>query len=80
MGADRELRRSLEDWNQSAIADVLSQNEIRWHFNLPASPHFGGIWERLVQSSVRKPLKSYSMAKWSQTKSWRQHSQKKKLS
>ena len=54
--ADRELKQSLEQWNQSQIADYLSQKDIQWHFNPPASPHFGGIWERLVQS-CKKSLK-----------------------
>ena len=56
VGADRELKQSLEQWNQSQIADYLSQKDIQWHFNPPASPHFGGIWERLVQS-CKKALK-----------------------
>jgi len=29
VGADRELRQSLESWNQSQIADFLSQKEIQ---------------------------------------------------
>ena len=40
----------------SAIADFLSQKEIQWNFNPPASLHFSGIWERLVQS-CKKALK-----------------------
>ena len=56
VGADRELKQSLERWNQSQIADYLSQKDIQWHFNPPASPHFGEIWERLVQS-CKKALK-----------------------
>ena len=56
VGADRELKQSLQEWNQSQIADFLSQKEIQWHFNPPAAPHFGGIWERLVQS-CKKALK-----------------------
>ena len=43
VGADRELKQSLQEWNQSQIADFLSQKGIQWHFNPPASPHFGGI-------------------------------------
>ena len=56
VGADRELKQSLQEWNQSQIADFLSQKEIQWHFNPRAAPHFGGIWERLVQS-CKKALK-----------------------
>ena len=56
LGADRELRQSLQEWNQSQIADFLSQKEIQWQLNPPATPHFGGIWERLVQS-CKKALK-----------------------
>ena len=56
VGADRELKQSLQEWNQSQIADFVSQKEIQWHFNPTAAPHFGGIWERLVLS-CKKALK-----------------------
>ena len=56
VGADRELKQSLQEWNQPQIADFLSQKEVQWHFNPPAAPHFGGIWEHLVQS-CKKALK-----------------------
>ena len=56
VGADRELKQGLEEWNQSQISDYLSQKDIQWHFNPAASPQFGGIWERLVQS-CKKALK-----------------------
>ena len=57
VGADREIKQRLQKWNQSQIADFLSQKQIKWYFNPPGSPHVGGIWERLVQS-CNKALKS----------------------
>ena len=49
-GADKELKDSIRRWNQQQIADTLSQRGIEWRFIPPASPHFGGAWERLVRS------------------------------
>ena len=53
VGADRELAEAMKHWNQVNITDQLSRDRIQWHFNPPASPHFGGAWERLVQSAKR---------------------------
>ena len=50
-GGERELRNSIRQWNQQQISDELSQRGIEWRFIPPASPHFGGAWERLVRSS-----------------------------
>ena len=52
-GGERELKRCLRQWNQSKIADDLSQEDIEWSFNPPGSPHFGGAWERLIRSTKR---------------------------
>ncbi|XP_068691199.1 uncharacterized protein [Montipora foliosa] len=50
VGANRELRECIDDWNQDMIGGVLSQDGIQWVFNPPAAPHMGGLWERLVRS------------------------------
>lgn len=50
VGADRELRDCIKEWNQEKIAKELSQKGIKWVFKPPAAPHMGGIWERLVRS------------------------------
>jgi len=55
VGAEKELRRSVAEWNQKRIGEFLAQKEIRWKFNPPAASHMGGIWERQIRS-VRKIL------------------------
>ena len=55
VGAQRELRQSIEEWNQSRIHDILRQKEISWKFNPPYASHMGGIWERQIRT-VRRIL------------------------
>lgn len=54
IGADREMKEMLRLLlslpHNVLIADQLSKEWIRWHFNPPAAPHFGGLWEAGVKS------------------------------
>jgi hypothetical protein len=46
VGADRELRDCLYNWNQSKINDEFLQQGIEWHFNPTAAPiseEFGNV-------------------------------------
>ena len=47
------LKNGIENWNQRKISDFESQRGIEWSFSPPSAPHFGGVWERLVQSAKR---------------------------
>lgn len=37
------------------LQERLTENQIKFRLNPPASPHFGGVWEREIQS-VKKSL------------------------
>ncbi|XP_076659957.1 uncharacterized protein LOC143363234 [Halictus rubicundus] len=52
-GADNELRRLFEAQAASfrVLQAELTKLRVQWHFNPPASPHFGGLWEAAVKST-----------------------------
>ena len=50
VGAEREFAEYVAAWNKEGIEEHVIQGGIRWKFNPPAAPHFGGVSERLVRS------------------------------
>ena len=71
VGTKKELREAVKRLDGERIGDQLSADGVQWHFNSPSSPHFGGVWERLVQlrwqESNASMMKRYSRLwlKWS---------------
>ena len=55
--ANHELRDCLAKLKQDTVKNYLAPRGIKWHFNPPLAPHFGGAWERLVRS-VKTALKA----------------------
>ncbi|XP_065197584.1 uncharacterized protein LOC135829105 [Sycon ciliatum] len=56
-GVDKELSTALSALQQDQLTTELTLHSIQWHFNPPAAPHMGGVWERLVHS-VKSALRA----------------------
>ena len=56
VGAQSELAVAVDAWNDSGMVDKLRLEGIEWHFGPPNASHWGGVYERLVQSA-KKHLK-----------------------
>lgn len=57
VGAERELARSIQEWNQHQIQNSMLQKNVDWQFNPPAGSHHGGVWERIIRI-IRKAMNS----------------------
>ena len=55
-GASREIKDAIKAWNSEQINENLMSKGIEWKWSPPNSPHFGGVWERMVKSA-KKHLK-----------------------
>jgi hypothetical protein len=52
VGADKELKRYLEDkTSQADLSRAVGDDGITWHFLPPGAPHQGGLWEAGVKSA-----------------------------
>lgn len=45
VGAEKELKKSLEELNHDKIRETLLDKGINWTFNPAAGAHHGGVWE-----------------------------------
>lgn len=55
VGAEKELRDAVDNWNQQKINEFLLQSQVKWLFNPPTGSHHGGVWERCIRT-VRKVM------------------------
>ena len=50
VGANNELKQFASMWQYNYFQEKLRQKKIVWKFNPAAAPHFGGSWERMVET------------------------------
>jgi hypothetical protein len=51
VAGEQEIRDAIAQWNPEALAKNMADRNIEWRFSPPASPHFGGSWERMIKSA-----------------------------
>ena len=49
VGANRELKDLLKQLDRDKIVHSTANQGIKWKFNPPLAPHFGGIHESLIK-------------------------------
>ena len=65
ISAEKELRRSINNWKKETIQNEMISKEIeweicpisKWRFQPPAASHMSGVWEGLIRS-VRRAMKA----------------------
>ena len=50
VGANKELRKAVQELKEDKINKTLAEKNIQWIFNPPAASHMGGVWERQIRS------------------------------
>jgi len=53
VGTNNELEQCIRQLNEERIKSFFAPKEIKWNFNPPSAPHFGGAKERLVRCTKR---------------------------
>ena len=56
VGASEELKKSVKALDKDKIYKALAAVKTTWKFNPSYGPHFGGVWELLIQSAKRTLL------------------------
>lgn len=51
VGANHYLKEVQDILKSSTTISYCSSNQVAWHFNPPAAPHMGGLWEAAVKSA-----------------------------
>ena len=53
VGADRELRELVSGMDTNKIQDQTASKGVKWCFNPPLAPHFGGVHEAMIKAAKK---------------------------
>jgi ribonuclease HI len=53
VGAVSELKELFQKIDKNAVRRSAADRRIRWHFNPPGAPHFGGVFETMIKAAKR---------------------------
>jgi hypothetical protein len=53
VGASRELGELVAQLSQDKITKSTTSYSVKWNFNPPAAPHFGGVFEIMIKAAKR---------------------------
>ena len=53
VGAVKELKDLVGKLDKDAIQRSTANRGIKWHFNPPSAPHFGGVFEILIKAAKK---------------------------
>ena len=56
IGATEELKKSGKNLDNDKNYKAIAATNLTWKLNPPYCPHFGGIWEHLIQTAKRTLL------------------------
>ena len=52
-GADKELKSLIAQLDETKIKNSIANKGVKWYFNPPSAPHFGGVHESMNKSAKR---------------------------
>ena len=53
VGANRELQELVEKLDKNKIASSTANRGVKWYFNPPLAPHFGGVHETMIKAAKK---------------------------
>ena len=57
VGANQELQQlTIQMFQSSKLTENLTGKGIKWSFNPPSAPHFGGVFESMIKAAKRAIL------------------------